>query len=244
MSSEEEKESASGAREIRSILITSASCDLAEVLAESLSGEGYKIRLTDQTHLTTEHEFVQCALDQDDSTDELVRGIDAIVHVAEPQDDLEGYGGIDYLTRCTYSLLNAAVSQGVSRVIYLSSLELMTQYDENFGVNERWRPRPTVEPYVLAKHLGEYTCREFAREGKIAVLVLRIGKQTPGDPLWVDPRDVAQAVTKALTAPSLGPWPYSDQEANWTIFHIQSASAGARFGIERAKSVLGYEPQF
>ena len=120
----------------------------------------------------------------------------------------------------------------------------MTQYDESFAVGERFRPRPSCEPRILAKHLGEYTCREFAREGKLCVTVFRIGIPDRNSPLWVDPRDVAQAVSQALKRPNMQPWPYTEEEGNWSVFHIQSGFSGARFGIGRARTVLGYEPRF
>ena len=99
-----------------------------------------------------------------------------------------------------------------------------------------------MTPGVLAKHLGEYTSREFAREGKTQIVVLRLGKvvraeevkDQPLDPLWVEERDVVHAVSGALTA----------RLNSWQIFHIQPASPRARFSVRRAKAALGYQPQF
>jgi len=118
----------------------------------------------------------------------------------------------------------------------------MTAYDARFTVSETWRPRPTEEPRVLAKHLGEFTSREFAREGKISVVVLRLGKvvraeevkEQPADPLWVEERDVVHAVSCALGA----------KVAQWSVFHIEADSPRARFTVARAKAELGYKPQY
>jgi nucleoside-diphosphate-sugar epimerase len=92
----------------------------------------------------------------------------------------------------------------------------------------------------LAKHLGEFVCREFAREHKLKVTVLRLGQviyseNTVGQPLdrtWVDVRDVAQAVHSAITTAT----------NRWTVCHIQHESAQARFPVTTAKRVLGYAP--
>ena len=46
---------------------------------------------------------------------------------------------------------------------------------EDWTVAESWRPRPSVDSFVLSKHLGEFTCREFARERKLNVTCLRLG---------------------------------------------------------------------
>ena len=98
-----------------------------------------------------------------------------------------------------------------------------------------------AEPRVLAKHLGEFTSREFARDGKVSVVVLRLGKvvrseevrDRPFDPLWVDERDVVHAVSLAL-ASRLG---------RFQVFHIQSDSPKARFAVTRARGALKYRPQ-
>ncbi len=144
------------------------------------------------------------------------------------------------MTRCTYNLLDAAAQEGVTKVVYLSTLDLMLRYDPSLEVMDRWRPLPTTEPRVLGKHLGEYVCREFAREQKIDGAVLRLGHvitQTgasgrPFDPLWVDHHDVAQAVALALAVAT----------GRWSVFHIGADMPTARFAIGDAKRVLGYSP--
>ena len=222
------------------ILITSAACPLAQALANALKDE-HQVRLTERVFVETEREFAQCALGHDAATNLLVRGMDAIVHVAEPLPHENENEQIDYLTRCTYNLLHAASQEGVPRVVFLSTLDVMTRYDENLTVGERWRPLPTTEPRALSKHLGEFTCREFAREHKINVVVLRLGKvvkaddvkDQPFDPMWVDESDVAHAVSCALSAKT---W-------RWSIFHIQHDSPRARFSVAHAKRALGYSPQ-
>jgi hypothetical protein len=68
--------------------------------------------------------------------------------------------------------------------------------------------------------------------------VLRLGKVVqaeevagqPVDPLWVDERDVAQAVKAALTA----------EVPRWAIFHIGADSPQARFSVATAKRMLNY----
>ena len=171
------------------------------------------------------------------------------MHVAEPLPGETEKQQLDRLACGTHNLLWAALAERVPRLIFLSTLELMTAYDPNFTVSESWRPRPTCDALVLSKHLGEFTCREFAREGKISIVVLRLGKVVriedvtgkPFDPLWVEERDVAQAVTAALTAT------FPDNYARlseWTIFHIGADGPRARFSVGGAKGELAYHPQF
>lgn len=230
------------------LLVTSAASRLAQALAEDFKTR-YSVRLTERKPVTTSFEFLQCALADDAATRSLAAGMDAVVHVDEPLPGDSPVQQMDEATRGTYNLMRAAVEHKVRRFIYLSTLELMTTYESSFTVSESWRPLPPAGGRALAKHLGEFTCREFAREGRISVVVLRLGKVIPSeevsgqpfDPLSVDARDVAQAVAAALTAK------FEDTSytaANWSVFHIASDSPRARFSVERAKSGLGYKPRF
>ncbi|MGH9719485.1 MAG: NAD-dependent epimerase/dehydratase family protein [Bryobacteraceae bacterium] len=224
------------------LLITSAGSDLARKLAAGLSAQ-HAIRLTERKAVRVDHDFVECALGHDSSTNDVVRGVQAIVHVAEPLPDDTAGQQIDLTTRCTYNLLFAAAAEGVPLVVLLSSLEVMSGYDVNLTVSESWRPRPvSAEPRVLAKHLVEFTSREFAREGKVTVVVLRLGKvvrseevkDRPFDPTWVDERDVVHAVSLALAS----------RPGRFQVFHIQADSPKARFAVTRARNALKYRPQY
>ncbi|MYK94869.1 hypothetical protein F4009_12885 [Candidatus Poribacteria bacterium] len=90
------------------ILITSAGSELARNIAGVLKEE-HTLRLTELYPVeNTEGTFVQSELGHDESTNELVRGMDAILHIAEVPPDLlaeadqpDNYA-IDYQTRCTY----------------------------------------------------------------------------------------------------------------------------------------------
>jgi nucleoside-diphosphate-sugar epimerase len=226
--------------ERKPLLITSAASGLARTLAAGLSTQ-HTIRLTERKAVPVDYEFVACALGHDASTNDVVRGVEAVVHVAEPLPEDTAEQQLDLTTRCTYNLLSAAAAASVPLVVLLSTLDVMSGYDANLTVSETWRPRPSAESRVLAKHLAEFTSREFARDGKINVAVLRLGKVVrfedvrgrPFDPLWVDERDVVQAVSLALVS-RLG---------RFQVFHIQSDSPKARFAVTRAKSALKYRPQ-
>jgi nucleoside-diphosphate-sugar epimerase len=221
---------------------------LARIVAAELSN-GYQVRLTAPVKLKTRSEFIESSLNRDRLTNLVVQGVDAIVHVALP---LLGVGQperIDYRTRCTYNLLRAAADEDVRNVVYLSSLDVMAGCDQRFEVDEEWSPSPTVASAAMSSHLGEFICREFAREGSLNVVILRLGNvvqaealpRTGLDSVWVDPRDVAQAVSRALNGLLAGT--IAGRPA-WSVFHIQSGSPQARFSIRKAKRLLGYQPQF
>jgi hypothetical protein len=67
------------------VLITSAGSESGRLLAESLSGS-HKLRLTDEPGRAGE-DVVACEFGHDEATDDLCEGINAIVHVCEPDDD-------------------------------------------------------------------------------------------------------------------------------------------------------------
>lgn len=222
------------------LLITCAASQLAQNLASTLSGE-HKIRLTDRIPVKTDFEFVLSDLNHTEETNKLVQGIDAIIHLAEVESHSSERQQLDFLTRCTYNLLWAAVEEKVPRLIYSSTLRVLEKYAEDLTVSENWCPLPSCEPYTLFKHLGEYTSREFAREGKISVVCLRLAnivrssevENKPFDPTCVDIQDVLQAFNGALKA----------KVGGWSVFHIGSGSPRARFSINRAKNALGYSPK-
>jgi hypothetical protein len=229
------------------LLITSAENRFAQALAAALAGR-WTPRLTSAEAVETEHEFLPAPLDADDTTRAVVRGATAVVHVAAEGEPAALPERIDRQTRCLYNLLRAAVAEGVRGVVHLSSLATVAAYPEKFLVTEDWRPAPPVDSPALADYLGEFTCREFARDGRLRVVVLRLGRvvraeeaaDRPADDAWLDQRDAAQAVDLALRALTAGERPRLEP---WSVFHIAAESPGSRFPIARAKRVLGFQPQ-
>ena len=156
------------------ILITSAGERFSVRLAEAL-GKTHELRLTDRRRTPEGTPVVLSQLGDDESTDDLVKDIDVIVHWGKPDPEASDSEQLDHAMRCTYNLLWAASQAGVSRFVYLSSLSVMERHDDAHAVTEQWRPAPTTEMAGLCNHLGEYVCREFARESRIDVVCLRLG---------------------------------------------------------------------
>ena len=126
------------------ILITQGKSSLAAALAGHLSASNM-VRLTDMVSGDADAGIFQCDLGHDSATDDVVRDIDAIIHIGY---NAVGSGDpselLDYHTRGTYNLLTAAAAAGVSRCIYLSTLRLLEDYEENLTVTEKWRSLPPV----------------------------------------------------------------------------------------------------
>ena len=226
------------------ILITGASTRIAGLLASAL-GESHSVTLTDRAPASDAGNFVQCDLDHDAATSDLVRGMDVVIHPGQIDVGLSVSEQLDGGMRCVYNLVRAAAEEGVPRVVFLSSLSVMGRYDEEYVVTERWLPAPTTETDVLCLHLGEFICREFAREHRIEVVCLRLGDLVGDDDVSLStsalyPDDAVQAVEKALTADiSEG---YADSRSYWAVFHIQSDVPNRRFTTTTAETRLGYRP--
>jgi nucleoside-diphosphate-sugar epimerase len=210
------------------ILFTSASDRLTQRLADALSVE-HDVTLTDLAVVDTPHRFVQSDLGHDPSTNELIRGVDVIVHSGAVDPNASVSDQIDYQTRATYALMWAAWEEKVPRIVYLSSLELVDAYGPDYLLTEEWKPRPTPEPPSLTYHLGEFVCKQFAREHKLKVVSLRFGdvlwdesEQVGPTSLYLD--DAVQAVDRALSV----------KIRNWEVYHVQSSVPDQRYLTRKA----------
>ena len=135
------------------ILITGASTRISNLIATALTGQ-HSVTLTDRVPSPGLDNFVQCDLDHDPSTNDLVRGMDVVIHSGQVDPGLPVSEQLDGGMRCVYNLVRAAAKEGVPRVVFLSSLSVMGRYDEEYVVTERWLPSPTTETDVLCFHLG------------------------------------------------------------------------------------------
>jgi nucleoside-diphosphate-sugar epimerase len=223
------------------ILITSGTSELSKTLADHLAAR-HEIRLTDRLPAKSDHDFAVSPLGHDGSTRLLLQDRDALILVQRPLDADTEHVTIDIATRGVYNLLTAAVEAGVWRVLCISTLDLMKAYEPALAVSERWRPRPTTSPDLLGAYLTEAVCREFAREHKLEVLVLRIGDLTddidatsadePSSGLhW---EDFVDAVEKALAA---------EPKLPWTVLHIQSDVPNARYTTDKARQEINFLSQ-
>jgi len=177
-----------------------------------------------------------------------VRGCHAIVYSPEVSAIATDLELLDRHTRQLYALLTVAVAESVKAVVYLSSLRLMTSYPESYAVNEDFRPLPTSGPESFSPYLGEFVCREFAREGTLRAVVLRLGRiidstGTPNRPSpepVTDLQDVCQVVGRALAS---GLAPGEPRPGAWQVFHVESGATGTRFDSGKARRVLRYVPR-
>jgi len=159
---------------------------------------------------------------------EVLAGADALVHLAaipapEIHPPAETFRNN---AMSTYNIFAASVDRGVSRVVWASSETVLgLPFDEPptyAPIDERHPPRPESS-YALSKLVGETMAEQLSRQSGIPFVGFRISnimephdyarfEDWQDDPtirkwnLWgyVDARDVAQAVARALEADVTG----------------------------------------
>ena len=232
------------------VLVTGAASALGqEVVAALAADERVQLRLLDDCAAQRQDvEWIAARLTDPDAVQQAVRDVDAIVHTGEPPPESESEEVLlDQATRGTHVLFQTAVEAGVKRFVYGSTLEVFRAYPDTVYVTEYYKPLPPPETAVLARYLGEVTCREFAREYPITVTALRLGKlvweeEVAGrerDLMWVDIRDAAQAFCAALARDASASLNWVPR---WAVYHIAAPITHPKFLLDRAKS-MGYRPQ-
>ena len=129
----------------------------------------------------------------------------------------------------------------MKRVINLSTLRLMEEYEENLVVTEQWRSKPLASDInLLCAHLVEIICKEYARDRKFEVVNLRLGS-----PLIDGGRDAIGngSGDAALSSQDLGRAVIAALETDvepWQDIHIQSKVTNQRYTTAKAAATLGF----
>ncbi len=222
------------------VLVTCAGSEIARSIASAIS-KSHQVTLTDLPGPRPAKGVVANALDHDASTDALVAGHKALIHIGYMGRPDDATALLDYYGRRTYNLLLAASKAGVERCIFVSTLLLLKDYDENLTVTERWRTHaPADDPALLACHIGENVCKEFARDGLIKVATLRLGwpivdgsrakAARTGETAALAGDDLATVVNAALVA----------DIDRWQDVHVQSPIPNSRFLMHAAGKLFSY----
>jgi nucleoside-diphosphate-sugar epimerase len=215
---------------------------------------------------------------------EVLAGADAVVHLAaipapgiHPEAETFRNNAMS-----TYNVFAAAVDRGLSRVVWASSETVLgLPFDEPPAyapIDERHPPRPESS-YALSKLVGETMAEQLSRRSGIPFVGFRISnimephdyarfETWQDDPtirkwnLWgyVDARDVAQAVARALEADVTGAEvaiiaaadtcmrrPNSELlQAVFPDVPIRGDIVGRRtlLAIDHARALLGYDPAY
>ncbi|MBV9999992.1 MAG: NAD(P)-dependent oxidoreductase [Verrucomicrobia bacterium] len=217
--------------------------------------------------------------------DELYRHVDAIVHLAAIPRPSAYPNAVTFRvnTLSTYNVFEGARKLNIKNVVWASSETLLGLPFEApppyIPLDEEYPARPETA-YSLSKLLGEEMAKQFCRwDPELKIVGLRFSNVMEPDDyakfagfdadpnlrkwnLWayIDVRDAAQAIRKALEAPLKGFQAFLIANADTVMSRPNAELIAAAYpgvplskevgpnetlqSIEKARRVLGYEPQY
>lgn len=181
-------------------LVTGSTGCVGSALVERLIEKGYSVRAlvrktSDLSHLkTTEAELVFGDVQDNESLEPAVHGVDIVFHAAAKV--TPGWGTWEEFERTTVkgtqNLLDASAKAKVPRFLQVSSYTVYeascrkseTPVDESTPCSVAFTPETY---YDYAKLLAEQACWDYHKQGKIRVAMIRIGSvYGPRDRLLAD----------------------------------------------------------
>lgn len=241
---------------IEKILITGASGYLAQFIINRLHGS-YKLTLTDivePDQVPADTTFIKADVTNAAEIEAACAAQDAVVHLValvRGRSDKPASLFADVMVKGTWNVAEACVKQGVRKLVNISSISACHPApsaklpyevgdDFQFGAGDLY--------YALAKYLGEQIGAAYHQAHGLDVIHVRPGViagdgQNPGpaapdvvtDPwfVYVDPRDVAQCVARALET----------ETVRYGAYNAVAGRADSRFAWKQAEDDLGYSPE-
>ncbi|TET65018.1 SDR family NAD(P)-dependent oxidoreductase, partial [Candidatus Bathyarchaeota archaeon] len=168
------------------VLVTGGAGFIGSHLVDELVKRGYAVSVIDdlstgevenlQCHLDGEVKFFKGDIRDGQLVDELVGGVDAVIHLAAISSVSFSVENPvltnDVNVNGTLNLLNACVNAGVQRFIFISSCAV---YGEPcyLPVNEKHPVKP-LSPYAASKVAAEEYCEVFRKGYGLDTVVLRL----------------------------------------------------------------------
>jgi uronate dehydrogenase len=204
--------SSNAATSPRRILLTGAAGGLGKVLRQTLKPYASLLRLSDIVlpEAAAEHEeVVVCDLADKAAVDQLVKGVDAILHFGgvSVERSFEEILGPNICG--TFHIYEAARRHGVKRVIFASSNHVVGFYKQTETI-DALSPRRPDGYYGLSKSYGEDLATFYYDRYGIETLSIRIGSSFPEPQnrrmlsTWLSYDDLTQLIVKGLDTPDLG----------------------------------------
>ncbi|MFB6095720.1 MAG: NAD-dependent glucose-6-phosphate dehydrogenase Azf [Halodesulfurarchaeum sp.] len=235
------------------VLLTGAFGQVGEAILSGI-GEAYEWRLLDRQPPAQEgdHEVVVADVTDAEAVREAMAGVGAVIHLAgDPRPEAPWESILRNNIDGTRTVLQAAVDADVEKFAFASSNHAVGHYETGreatlYGpdaigaLDGTELPRPG-NLYGVSKAVGEILGRFYHDEYGLSVVCVRIGNLTTGGPpeeyprgqaMWLSPRDCAHLFERTLEA-----------EYDYEIVYGISDNETRFYSLERAREVLGYEPQ-
>ncbi|GAB3039655.1 NAD-dependent glucose-6-phosphate dehydrogenase Azf [Natronobiforma cellulositropha] len=236
------------------VLLTGAGGSVGEAILSGLSDSyEWKLLFHSPPREEPEHEYLVGDVIDDDDVAEAVSGVNSIIHLAgDPRPEAPWRSVLTNNIDGTQKLYEAAIEEGVEKFVFASSNHAVGAFetdertpelyraDDDFRLDGTELPRPG-NLYGVSKATGEVMGRYYHDTYGIAVCNLRIGNLTKGHPpidyergqaMWLSYRDCAHLHQCALEA-----------DYDFEICYGISDNDRKYYSLERARAVLGYEPQ-
>ncbi|MFP8957705.1 NAD-dependent glucose-6-phosphate dehydrogenase Azf [Natrialbaceae archaeon A-CW3] len=239
---------------MHTVLLTGAGGRVGDAILDELADD-YEWRLLDRDPLTGDlpGEAVVADITDETAVREAMEGIDTVIHLAgDPRPEAPWDSVLRNNIDGTQTVLEAAVDAGVENVVFASSNHAVGAYETESRTPDLYRehdefrldgselPRPG-NLYGVSKAAGETLGRYYHDEYGLSVCSVRIGNLTKGHPpidyergqaMWLSYRDCAHLFDCAIRA-----------DYDYEIVYGISDNDRKYYSIDRAREVLGYEPQ-
>jgi len=238
------------------VLVVGGSGYVGRLIVPALA-DRYTIRVLDPRPPATDCEHVAGDATDESALATAMTGVDAVLHCAMPvwHDDepAPAAPAFDVNVKSVHLTLLAAHAAGVRHAVHISSMSVYSGLPDR-AVEDESVPTDATDLYGLTKRLGEQVCRAAAEEWGLSLNVLRLTWPTPDDvwPAWGRPQppiavrtgdgilveataasDLSRAVAAAL-----------EFRDGFQIFTISGDRSLRRWGIGKARRLLGWEPIF
>jgi uronate dehydrogenase len=225
---------------MQSVLVTGAAGGIGTRLRSLLQGVYPRLRWSDRTtpaDLAAGQEFVPADLADMAQVENIVDGIEGIVHLGGFSVEGPWKTILDANIVGCYNLFEAAWRKGVKRIVFASSNHAVGFYPRHrrIGVGEPVRPDSR---YGVSKAFGEALGAFYAFKHGMRVTCIRIGNfgDVPVDrrrlSIWLKPEDLVQLIRIGLEHPDI----------RYEIFFGASDNARGWWDNEPAFR-YGYRPQ-
>ncbi|SNS14680.1 uronate dehydrogenase [Noviherbaspirillum humi] len=219
------------------LLLTGAAGGLGKVMRRELAGFAKTLRVSDIQGLGSgaEHEEVfQCDLGDAAAVNELVQGVDAIVHLGgiSVEDKFEPILNANIIG--LFNLYQAARRHGVKRIVFASSNHVVGFYRQDEVLDTEVPMRPDTL-YGVSKGFGELLSRMYFDRYGIETVCVRIGSCMP-EPKdrrmlasYMSYADFTELMRCALFKPEVGHTVIYGMSANRDVWWDNSKAAHLGF---------------
>lgn len=242
---------------IKKILITGAAGYLAQFIIERLNSN-YTLTLTDIVEPSQVFEgttFIKVDVTELSEIEAACSEQDAVVHLVALVRERHGKPLFDFnelMVKGTWNVAEVCVRQGVQKLVNISSISACPPtagVQLPYHVGDAFQFGGGDLYYSLSKHLGEQIGLAYHQAYGLKVIHIRPGviegdglNPGPSVPdvvtepwfVYVDPRDIAQCVERAIENATI----------NYGAYNAVAGREDSRFDWKQAEKDLGYSPEY